>query len=208
MPGGGNAYAFDTIAKAQRSFDPGGKIQTTFGDAGDITRILRPADDFSADRQRVEESLMDRINPQLARERGNIEQRLADQGIRYGSQAYHVGDGRLQPAGHRHPVWRHRSGRPRTAAHDGHGGAACRLPEPGAAAGLRPGAGPRQFRQSGAGSAIPAERGAGRLSTMPGWRRIPALDAVGVQRRQCHAQPVYAGAVRSSATSRSTRSRR
>src|SRR6185503_3638181 len=28
------------------------------------------------------------INPQLAKERGNIEQRLADQGIRYGSQAY------------------------------------------------------------------------------------------------------------------------
>jgi hypothetical protein len=28
------------------------------------------------------------MNPQLARERGNIEQRLADQGIRYGSQAY------------------------------------------------------------------------------------------------------------------------
>jgi hypothetical protein len=31
---------------------------------------------------------MSRINPQLAKERGNIEQRLADQGIRYGSQAY------------------------------------------------------------------------------------------------------------------------
>ena len=28
------------------------------------------------------------MNPQLARERGKIEQRLADQGIRYGSQAY------------------------------------------------------------------------------------------------------------------------
>src|SRR5678810_39890 len=31
---------------------------------------------------------MSRMNPQLARERTNIEQRLADQGIRYGSQAY------------------------------------------------------------------------------------------------------------------------
>ncbi len=31
---------------------------------------------------------MERMNPQLARERGGIEQRLADQGIRYGSQAY------------------------------------------------------------------------------------------------------------------------
>jgi hypothetical protein len=58
------------------------------GDAGAITKSYGPADDFSSDRQRVEDSLMARMNPQLARERGNIEQRLADQGIRYGSQAY------------------------------------------------------------------------------------------------------------------------
>ena len=38
---------------------------------------------------------MARLNPQLQRERGNIEQRLADQGIRYGSRRLHVGDGRL-----------------------------------------------------------------------------------------------------------------
>ena len=43
---------------------------------------------FSADRQRVEDSLMARMNPQLQSERASIEQRLADQGIRYGSQAY------------------------------------------------------------------------------------------------------------------------
>ena len=62
--------------------------QTSFGDAGAITRDYGPADNFSADRQRVEESLFGRLNPQLERDRGNIEQRLADQGIRYGSQAY------------------------------------------------------------------------------------------------------------------------
>jgi len=62
--------------------------QTTFGEAGDITRDYGPADNFSADRQRVEEALYGRLNPQLERERGNIEQRLADQGIRYGSPAY------------------------------------------------------------------------------------------------------------------------
>jgi hypothetical protein len=61
-----------------------GQVQTSFGDAGKI----QGADDFSADRARVEDSLMQRINPQLAKERSNIEQRLADQGIRYGSQAY------------------------------------------------------------------------------------------------------------------------
>jgi hypothetical protein len=81
----------NTILNAQRaktSFDPGGQIQTQFGDAGPITRTYGPEDNFSADRQRVEESLMARMNPQLERERSNIEQRLADQGIRYGSQAY------------------------------------------------------------------------------------------------------------------------
>ena len=61
---------------------------TTFGDAGDIKSSYGPEDNFSSDRQRVEDSLMSRINPQLARERGNIEQRLADQGIKYGSPAY------------------------------------------------------------------------------------------------------------------------
>jgi Chaperone of endosialidase len=63
-------------------------LQTTFGEAGDITKTYGPADNFSADRQRVEESLMARLNPQLERERKAIETRLADQGIRYGGQAY------------------------------------------------------------------------------------------------------------------------
>jgi Chaperone of endosialidase len=59
--------------------------QTTFGDAGNITRDYQ-TDDLQ--RGRVEDALFGRLNPQLQRERGNIEQRLADQGIRYGSQAY------------------------------------------------------------------------------------------------------------------------
>ena len=61
--------------------------QTTFGDAGPITKSYG-ANDYSADRQHVEDALMARMNPQLERERGNIEQRLADQGIRYGQGAY------------------------------------------------------------------------------------------------------------------------
>jgi hypothetical protein len=97
-PAAGDASTITGVGQAATSFDPGGQIQTslgdygqqqsTFGDAGDITRSYGPEDNFSADRQRVEDSLMQRMNPQLARERGNIEQRLADQGIRYGSQAY------------------------------------------------------------------------------------------------------------------------
>jgi hypothetical protein len=97
-PAAGNASGLSSIPGAATSYGSGGNIQMglgnygqqqgTFGDAGDITRSYGPQDDFSSDRQRVEDSLMSRINPQLAKERGNIEQRLADQGIRYGSQAY------------------------------------------------------------------------------------------------------------------------
>ena len=87
-PAAGNAQNILNVGQARTSFDPGGQIQTGFGDAGDITRSYGPQDDFSSDRSRVEEALYGRLNPQLERDRAGIEQRLADQGIRYGSQAY------------------------------------------------------------------------------------------------------------------------
>jgi len=87
-PGGGNAQNILNAPQAQMGYDAGGNIQTGLGDAGVITRDYGPADNFSADRSRVEESLYGRLNPQLAKDRSAIEQRLADQGIRYGSQAY------------------------------------------------------------------------------------------------------------------------
>jgi hypothetical protein len=64
------------------------QIQSSLGAQGDITKTYGPADNFSADRQRVEDSLMARMNPQLQIEKQGIQQQLADQGIRYGSQAY------------------------------------------------------------------------------------------------------------------------
>ena len=87
-PAAGDASAITGVPKAATSFAGGGPIQSTFGDAGDITRSYGPEDNFSADRGRVEEALYGRLNPQLERDRAGIEQRLADQGIRYGSQAY------------------------------------------------------------------------------------------------------------------------
>jgi hypothetical protein len=86
-PGAGDPNAIKKIPGAATSYDAGGQIQNTFAGGGDITKSYG-AGDFSQDRQNVEDSLMARMNPQLARERGSIEQRLADQGIRYGSQAY------------------------------------------------------------------------------------------------------------------------
>jgi isocitrate lyase len=65
------------------------------GTAADLTPT-------TANRTAVETALFNRINPQLDRTRSQIEQRLSDQGIRYGSQAYtsamddynrHVGPG-------------------------------------------------------------------------------------------------------------------
>src|SRR4249920_955015 len=76
-PGAGDPNAFGNIPGAA----------TSFGDAGNLTRDYQ-TDDLQ--RGRVEEALYGRLNPQLQRERGNIEQRLADQGIRYGSTAYNA----------------------------------------------------------------------------------------------------------------------
>jgi hypothetical protein len=77
-PAAGNAQNILNAPQAQLTYDAGGPITRDYG----------PADNFSADRARVEESLYGRLNPQLAKDRSAIEQRLADQGIRYGSQAY------------------------------------------------------------------------------------------------------------------------
>jgi hypothetical protein len=86
-PARGDASTISGVPRAQTSFNPGGPIQTSLGNVGDITKTYG-AGDFSADRQHVEDALMARMNPQLQLERQSIEQRLADQGIRYGSAAY------------------------------------------------------------------------------------------------------------------------
>ena len=77
-PAAGNAQSLYNVPQAATSYDAGGPITTSYG----------PSDNFSADRQRVEDSLMARMNPQLAIEKQGIQQQLADQGIRPGSQAY------------------------------------------------------------------------------------------------------------------------
>lgn len=49
------------------------------------------ADDFSAARQRVEEGIMSRLNPQIDRDRAALQTRLANQGITQDSEAYRQG---------------------------------------------------------------------------------------------------------------------
>ena len=89
-------YATDQIGAStgyQFGYGSGGNIQDAYNMGGDITRSYGPADNFSADRQRVEDALMARLNPQLELENDRVRQRLADQGIRAGQgfDAYDAG---------------------------------------------------------------------------------------------------------------------
>ena len=92
-PAAGDASQITGIPQAATTFADTGQQQTTFdqsgaASAGNIQSTYGPSDDFSSDRQNVQDALMARINPQLAVEKDQLTQQLADQGIRYGSQAY------------------------------------------------------------------------------------------------------------------------
>lgn len=87
-PAAGNASGLSNIPAAATSYASGGPIQSQLGPLGDITKTYGPEDNFSADRQRVEDALMARMNPQLAIQKQGLQQQLADQGLRYGSRAY------------------------------------------------------------------------------------------------------------------------
>ena len=87
-PAAGDTSRISGLPNAATTFGDAGSQQSTFDDAGDLTRSYGPTDNFSADRQRVEDALFGRLSPQLDRDRSRLEQQLADQGIRYGSPAY------------------------------------------------------------------------------------------------------------------------
>ena len=86
LPSAGDPNSITNVPGARTSFDAGNPIQTGFDPSDPITKSY--GTDFSQDRQRVEDSLMARMNPQLQIEQQRVQQQLADQGIRYGSQAY------------------------------------------------------------------------------------------------------------------------
>lgn len=54
---------------------------------GGDASMVKPVD-FSADRQKVEDALMGRLNPQLDRDRASLEADLLAKGVRVGSEAY------------------------------------------------------------------------------------------------------------------------
>ena len=87
-PAAGDINAFNQVQGPQSQLGATNPFATDYASGGDITRDYGPTDNFSADRQRVEQSMFERVNPQLQQDEQRLRQQLADQGIRYGSQAY------------------------------------------------------------------------------------------------------------------------
>lgn len=63
-------------------------LTNSFDSGGDITNSYGPEDGFSADRQRVEDALMQRLNPYLSQDKEALNTQLANQGLQPGSEAY------------------------------------------------------------------------------------------------------------------------
>jgi hypothetical protein len=82
---GDTSFSLGSLPMAQKSFG-----NTSFDLASQplAQKTFGETSDYNLARSHVEDALFQRLNPQLDRSRGNIEQRLADQGIRYGSDAY------------------------------------------------------------------------------------------------------------------------
>jgi hypothetical protein len=82
---GDTSYSLASLPMAQKGF---GDTSFSLADMERAKKEFGETGDYNLARQHVEDALFQRLNPQLDRSRGNIEQRLADQGIRYGSDAY------------------------------------------------------------------------------------------------------------------------
>jgi len=69
------------------NWDPNYQQQGTFGDAGALTRDYDTSQG-TQQRANVENALFQRVQPQNDRDLANLESRLSDQGIKYGSPAF------------------------------------------------------------------------------------------------------------------------
>jgi hypothetical protein len=79
--------SISNAGKIATGFGNAGAIATGFGNAGNITKTYG-ANDFSADRTKVEQALMSRMNPALEQERSRLTTQLSNQGIKQGTEAY------------------------------------------------------------------------------------------------------------------------
>jgi hypothetical protein len=79
----GTPLSFDDIPDDSRTV----LAKILGGAAGEIRRQL-PTQDYSADRQRVENALYERLNPQLDRDRAALENQLVNQGFTRSTEAF------------------------------------------------------------------------------------------------------------------------
>jgi hypothetical protein len=89
---GGNAQNIANLPAARTSFDAGGPIKTSFDTSGlanpnAVTSSYGPQD-LGGFTNQVQQAMMGQISPQLDIQKRQLQQQLADQGIRYGSDAY------------------------------------------------------------------------------------------------------------------------
>jgi len=84
LPKAGDA---DAIGSANyQQYGSGPQLQTSIANAGDITKSY--GTDYAANVQQVQDAMFSRANPQLDRERNNLETSLVNQGVRRGSDAW------------------------------------------------------------------------------------------------------------------------
>ena len=81
------ATSFDGGPQVKTDIADAGQIQTQLGNFGDITQTYG-ANDFSADRQRVEDALMARMNPYIEQDREGLRTQLTNQGFQEGTEGY------------------------------------------------------------------------------------------------------------------------
>lgn len=77
-----------SIDNAPAAGDPSTLTKQTYQDYGSGPNLINSYDDYSGDRKRVEDALMERLNPSLDRDEESLRTRLANQGIQIGSAAY------------------------------------------------------------------------------------------------------------------------
>jgi hypothetical protein len=77
-----------TLKTASAGYEASKDLMGTFSNPISLAGAPDPTQDFSADRQKVEDALMARLNPQLDRDRQSLETNLANRGISIGSDAY------------------------------------------------------------------------------------------------------------------------
>ena len=85
-PTTGYAGGIAPAGEITRGYDPV-SFGTTFGDAGQLQRSVG-ANDFSADRQRVEEALLSRLNPMIERDREAMRANSIVRGLNPSTEAY------------------------------------------------------------------------------------------------------------------------